>query len=322
MEYRKITGIDSSLSVICLGTWAFGGDNWWGKQEDRDSTAVLAAAIERGVNFIDTAPIYGKGRSERVIGGFINKRQLREKLVLATKVGLAWDGPTILHNLKRKRMLEEVDQSRQRLKTDYFDLYQVHWPDPDTPIGETAETMYGLYQQGIIKSIGVSNYSVEKMREFMRYCPLHSLQPPYSMFNRKIEEAIVPFCGENKIAIITYAPLYSGLLTGKFFFGQVPVPDDTNRKMKRADLEEPRFTINKMTLENLNSIAAGYKKTLAELVINWNFSQRGITAAIVGMRNLSQVEDNLGSVGWKISDTDMQAIDRILQERENKIKNL
>jgi len=322
VEYRKIENSDLKLSVLSLGTWAFGGDEWWGRQEDKDSTETLELAVGRGLTTIDTAPVYGWGRSERIIGAFIKKRKARKKIVLATKLGLSRQGTQVINNLRKQRMLEEFDESCRRLQTDYFDLYQVHWPDPDTPIRETAEVMHSFYQKGAIKAVGVSNYSVEQMREFMKYCPLHSCQPQYSMFVRDIESNIVPFCRDKKIAIISYAPLYSGILTGKFFFDLAEIPDDTNRKMKRKDLEEPRFSINKDTLFKLKEIAFSYGKTLAQLVINWNFNQKGITSAIVGSRNVSQLEDNLGSVGWKVSEEDLKAIEAILVERLSKIERL
>lgn len=322
MEYRRIEGISQDISPISLGAWSFGGGNWWGPQEDANSVAVLEKIVSSKITLIDTAPIYGKGRSEKVIGAFIRKRKLREKVALATKVGLSWEGPKILHNLSKKRILEEVDISRQRLETDYFDLYQVHWPDPNIEIAETAEIMHQLYQKGIIKSIGVSNYSIVQMNEFMKYSPLHCLQPEFSMFKRNIEGEIISFCLKNNIAIIVYAPLYSGLLTGKFFFDKVPIPDDTNRKMKRRELEEPRLTINKKALLKLKEIAATYKKSLAQLAINWNFSQKGITSTIVGMRNLKQVEDNLGSLGWLISEVDKQKISQALSQREEELSKL
>lgn len=320
MEYRKLGSSSLEVPAICLGTWAFGGDKWWGKQEDRDSVKTLELALSRGLTTIDTAPVYGWGRSERVIGAFIKKKKAREKIVLATKLGLSRQGSRIIHNLKKQRMLEEFDESRQRLQTDYFDLYQVHWHDPDIPIGEVAEAMHGFYQKGLVKAVGVSNYSVEQMREFMKYCPLHSCQPQYSMFVRDIENDIVPFCLDKKIAVITYAPLYSGILTGKFFFGDAKIPDDINRKMKRKDLEEPRFSINKETLAKLRKIASSYERTLTQLVINWNFNQRGITSAIVGARKASQLEDNLGSVDWRISEEDIRAIEGILAQRLEKIR--
>lgn len=307
---------------MILGTWAFGGDSWWGKQEDKDSVAVLEKAIASGVNAIDTAPVYGRGRSESLIGAFISKRKLRHKIIIATKVGLSWQGSKILHNLSKARMLSEVDESRKRLRTDYFDLYQVHWPDPQTPISQTAEIMYTLFEKKIIRAVGVSNYSIEQMEEFMKHCPLHSLQPEYSMFNRRIEDEILPFCVARNIAIISYAPLYSGLLTGKFFLEAREVPDDINRKLKNKEFQEPRRSINRQTLAQLQTVAGGYGKTLTQLVLNWNFNQKGITAAIAGARTRRQLEENLGCVGWTIRQADMKQIAMILKERELKINSI
>lgn len=321
MDYRKINHLGISVSPISLGTWAFGGGSWWGPQDDLDSIEAIEAAIKGNVTLIDTAPVYGRGRSEKIIGNFLRKRKLREKIILATKAGLSWQGSKIFHNLKRKRILQEIDESRSRLETDYIDLYQVHWPDQDTPIAETAEVFYKLQQQKIIKAVGVSNYSVEQMAEFKKYCPLDALQPEYSLFERAIEPEVIPFCQKNNIAIITYAPLYSGLLTGKFFLNQETVPEDTNRKLKSIHFKEPFFSLNKKSLEKLSKIAAGYKKSLAQLAINWNFSQAGITSAIVGSRNLKQIKENLGSVGWKISQNHLNEIKQILTHRQAALKN-
>lgn len=320
MEYRKLGSSSLEVSAICLGTWAFGADKWWGYQDDRNSLAVLEEAVARGVNFIDTAPVYGRGHSEEVIGLFISRQNCRRKLILATKLGLRWEGRSIFHDLSRKRMLTELDASRRRLKTDYLDLYQVHWPDSDTPIAEIAEVMYKFYRQGIIKAIGVSNYSVDQIGQFKKYSPVHCLQPPYSMFDRSIESEIIPFCLKNSIGIITYSPLYSGLLTGKFFLDKVKIPVDINRKMKRQDLKEPRFSINKDVFLKLKAIADKYQRTLAQLAINWNYHQKGVISAIVGTRKLVQLYDNLGSVGWKISDDDLAVIDNILVERLSRVE--
>ena len=319
MQYRSLGTSGLSVSVICLGTWAFGNDSWWGYQNDKDSLAVLDESLKRGINFIDTAPVYGRGHSENVISTFFKKTKARDKLIIATKLGLRWKGRNILHDLSKARMLEELDDSRLRLGTDYFDLYQVHWPDPDTPIRVTAEVMYDFYKKGIIKAVGVSNYSVEQMKEFKKYCPLHSCQPFYNMFRRDIEADIVPFCIDNSIGIITYAPLHSGLLTGKFFIDGKKVPDDINRKTKKKDLEEPAFSINKDTLSKLKKIADKYRKTLTQLVLNWNYNQKGITSSIAGTRRLTQLIDNCGAAGWQVQEEDMEEINNILEERKNKI---
>lgn len=319
MERRKLGASELKVSVVCLGTWAFGNDSWWGYQNDKDSFEVLEQALNSGINLIDTAPVYGRGHSERVIGAFNKKRKLRDKMILATKLGLRWEGRKMLHDLSRNRMLAELDESRKRLDTDYFDLYQVHWPDPDTSIRATAELMYDFYKKGLIKAVGVSNYSVEQMEEFMRYCPIHSLQPFYNMFVRDIECDIIPYCSKKSIGILTYAPLHSGLLTGKFFLDGAKVPNDINRKIKKKDLEEPNFSINKEALLKLKLLADKYSKTLTQLAINWNYNQKGITSCIVGTRKSAQLEDNCGGAGWKISRDDLEKIDSILKERKSKI---
>lgn len=322
MDYRQLSSSSIKVSVICFGTWALGNDSWWGHQSDKHSDEALELAVASGVNFIDTAPVYGRGHSEEVIGDFFKKQGNREKIIIATKLGLRWEGRKILHDLSQKRALQEIDDSRKRLRTDYIDLYQVHWPDPATPISQTASLMHDFFRKGIIKSIGVSNYSVGQMEEFMKFCPLHSLQPQYSMFVRGVETEIVPFCGKHNISIITYAPLYSGILTGKFFFDNAPIPNDINRKSKANEFQEPRLSINKKTLTHLKDIAAKYNKTLTQLAINWNFSQSGVTSAIVGMRNKRQFKDNLGSVGWSISPEDMLRINSVLKQRERELESI
>jgi len=313
MEYRDFLGF--RISVLGLGTWAFGSDKWWGPQSDEDSFAVLEEAVKAGINLIDTAPVYGRGHSEEIVGEFLKKEKIRERIVLATKVGLSWEGKRICRNLKRERMLEEIDASRRRLKTDYIDIYQVHWPDPNTPLKETAETMYEFYRKKIIKAIGVSNFSVKEMKEFMKYSPLHFLQPPYNMFRRECEEEIIPFCIENNIGILGYIPLHSGILTGKFFFENVKIPSDLCRK-NHIDLKEPRFSINKETLAKIKKIAEKYKKTLTQFVLNWTYHQKGIVSILVGARNKRQIKENLESVGWQIEKEDYDRIEEILSLRE------
>ncbi|MCK5394320.1 MAG: aldo/keto reductase [Candidatus Omnitrophica bacterium] len=321
MELRKISETTISVSAITLGTWAFGGGKWWGTQLDEDSCAVLIESVNRGIISIDTAPIYGKGRSEKIIGDFIRKKRLRDKIVLATKLGLSWKGSRVRHNLRKKRMLQELDESRQRLQTDFFDIYQVHWPDPETSVSETADVMSNFYKKGLIKAVGVSNYSVDQIKEFMKYSPLHVLQPPYNMFKREIEKEIIPFCIKNNIAIIGYIPLNSGILTGKFFFENVEIPDDLCRKYHQ-DVKEPFFSINKQCLKQLKNIADKYSKTLTQLVLNWTQSRKGMTSIIVGARKTYQIEENVEGIGWEIDEQDDQEIESLLKKREDKINCL
>ena len=318
MEYRKIDILDLPISVVSLGTWAFGSDEWWGPQSKKDSFSVLKKAIEGNITLIDTAPVYGRGYSETLIGEFIKKHSLRNKVILATKLGLGWEGRRIFHSLKPERMRQEIQESMDRLQTDYFDLYQVHWHDPDTPIKDTALVMDEFYKNGRIRSIGVSNYTVEQISEFMEHSPLHFLQPPYNMFKRDIEKDIIPFCIKHKICIINYIPLHSGILTGKFFFQDVPVPNDVCRK-KHRDLHEPLFSINKEILTKVKTIADKYNKTLTQLVLKWTYMQQGITSVISGARNIFQIEDILGSTDWELEQKDIDNINEILKERDEKI---
>lgn len=320
MEYRKLGNTDIKVATLALGTWAFGGDRWWGRQDDLASQKTIYRTIELGINFIDTAPIYGNGHSETVVGEALKKERLRDKVILATKAGLRWEKPkseTSFHSLKRESILKEVEDSLKRLQTEVIDLYQAHFPDPDTPIQETAETLHRLYQTGRIRAIGVSNFSVGQMREFMKFSPLHSLQPPYNMFRREIESEILPFCIENNIAVIAYSPLNNAVLTGKFFFGE-KIPQDKVRSIN-YDLKEENFEVNKEIIISLKEIAAKYKKSLTHLALNWIIAQKGLTCAIVGARSPAQIEENIGALGWEISQEDNTLIESILQEREERI---
>ncbi len=316
MKYKKFANFIDKVSVLGIGTWAFSKDVWWGPQKDRDSLDVLKKAFDLGINFIDTAPIYGRGHSEEVVGRFLKKTDIREKIFIATKLGLAWtEKGNYSNNLKRERMLEEIEDSRQRLGVDYIDLYQIHWPDPNTSIKETAETMNEFFSRGLIKAVGVSNYSVKQMKKFMKYCPLHSLQPPYNMFDRRIENEILPFCIKNNIAIVGYSPLHGGVLTGKFFFENVKIPEDKRRKNIK-DLKESFFSINKKILSEIKEIALKYNKTLSQFVLNWTFNQKGIKSILIGARNIKQLEENFGAVGWKITNKDLKKVNEILVKRE------
>ena len=320
MERRKLGKSGIEVTTLALGTWAFGGDKWWGEQNDLSSQKTLQRAIELGINLIDTAPIYGNGHSETVVGRMLKEENLRDKVVLATKVGLRWKRPESEDSFvcsKRASILEELDNSLKRLKTDVIDLYQVHYPDADTPIAETAQTLYEIYQKGKIKAIGVSNYDVKQMREFMKHSPLHSLQPKYNMFRRQIESEILPFCRKNNIAVIVYSPLNSAVLTGKFFFG-TKIPHDRVRDVN-YDLKKRNFEINKEIVLKLRELASKYKRGLAPFALNWVAAQAGITSSIVGARRPAQIAENALATGWRISRKDLDAIEAILKEREERI---
>src|ERR1700736_572644 len=200
MEHVVIPGTSLQISRVTLGTWAIGG--WmWGGTDEAESIATIRAAVEHGINVIDTAPAYGFGRSEEIVGKAIAEGHLRSRVLIATKTGLEWRDGKVFRNASRARIMDEVDDSLRRLRTDYIDIYQVHWPDPLVTIEETAEAMHTLLRQGKIRAIGVSNFSVGQMERFRRAAPLHVLQPPYNLFERAVEVDLLPYCHKNKIAM-------------------------------------------------------------------------------------------------------------------------
>src|SRR6266550_2118763 len=211
MEYAKVNGLNRKTSRIGLGTWSIGG-SMWGGTDEQAVLETIRAALEHGINLIDTAPVYGLGRAEELVGQALAKYGKREEVIIATKVGLEWRGDQVFRNSTRARIMQEIDDSLRRLQTDYIDIYQVHWPDPLVPIEETAEAMHQLYKQGKIRAIGVSNYSREQIERFRRVAPVHVVQPPYNLFERGIEADILPYCRKNGIATLGYGALCRGLL--------------------------------------------------------------------------------------------------------------
>ena len=217
MEYRVLGASNLNVSVIGFGAWGIGGSPFWSNEGDAVSVRAIRKAYDLGINFFDTAPVYGFGHSEEILGKTL--KPFRDKVIYATKCGLRWEKKSlgsITKNATRRSILEEIDQSLKRLDTDYIDLYQVHWPDIKTSQEETMETLLEVQEQGKVKVIGVSNYSVEQMKAIMKSGKIESLQPDYSLLNRSIEKEVVPYCERNKIGIIAYSPLASGLLTGKY----------------------------------------------------------------------------------------------------------
>src|SRR5437588_11962252 len=213
METTKIAGTSLEISRIGLGTWAMGG--WmWGGTDERESIATIHAALERGVTLIDTAPAYGFGRSEEIVGRAIDSR-LRPQVAIATKVGLEWKNGKVFRNASRERIRQEVEDSLRRLRTDYIDIYQVHWPDPKVPIEATAEALRTLLERGTVRAIGVSNFSVDQIERFRSVAPLHVVQPPYNLLERDIEAELLPYCRSTALTTLTYGALCRGLLSGR-----------------------------------------------------------------------------------------------------------
>ena len=311
MEFIVVNSTTLKASRVCLGTWAIGG--WmWGGADEEESIAAVNAALERGINIVDTAPVYGFGRSEEIVGKAVAKYGHREKIIIATKVGLEWPDEKPRRNSSKQRILKEIDDSLRRLQTDYIDIYQVHWPDPLVPIKETAETMYELYRQGKIKAIGVSNYSIKQMDMFREAAPLHCCQPPYNLFERDIEGDVVPYCKKNRIVLLTYGALCRGLLSGKMRRDTV-FKDDDLRKID-PKFKGPRYEEYLKAVELLDQFAkTTFNKRIIHLAVRWILDQ-GIDIAIWGARRPEQLEVLDDVFSWSLDAQARQTIDNILHQ--------
>jgi aryl-alcohol dehydrogenase-like predicted oxidoreductase len=312
MEYRKLGDSDLEISVIGFGAWGIGGAPFWSTEGDHPSCKAILKAVDLGVNFFDTAPVYGFGHSEELLGKTL--KPVRDKVILATKCGLVWDKEqlgSIAKNASRTSILNEVEQSLRRLQTDVIDLYQVHWPDVNTPQAETMETLLEIQAQGKIRHIGVSNYSVEQMQECLQVGNLVSLQPEYSLLERSIEKETVSFCTRNQIGIIAYSPLSSGVLTGKY--DKSTRFKDWRSKGIIGTFEGEGYENNIDKVDRLKELAETDGKTCAQMAINWVTSKPGLTTALVGVKNESQMEENLRSVGWELSGDQKEKIEEIFK---------
>ncbi|MGY3609633.1 MULTISPECIES: aldo/keto reductase [unclassified Bradyrhizobium] len=311
MERAEIQGTSLQVSRVALGTWAIGG--WmWGGTDEAESIKTIQGAIGHSVNVIDTAPAYGFGRSEEIVGKALAGSGLRSQVLIATKVGLEWEGGRVFRNASRARILRELKESLRRLRTDYIDIYQVHWPDPLVTIEETAETMRELFEQGTIRAIGVSNFSVQEMERFRRIAPLHVLQPPFNLFERGIETDILPYCRENNIATFGYGALCRGLLSGRMRPDSKFGGDDLRRTDPK--FRQPRFAQYLAAVERLDLFAQRrFGKRVIHLAIRWMLDQ-GITTALWGARNPSQLLPVDEVSGWQLDASARADINRILRE--------
>jgi aryl-alcohol dehydrogenase-like predicted oxidoreductase len=312
MEYAKINGLNHEVSRIGLGTWSIGG--WmWGGTDEQQALRTIRAALDHGIRLIDTAPVYGFGHAEEVVGKALAQYGKREDIIIATKVGLEWRGDEVFRNASRARIMKEIDDSLRRLRTDYIDLYQVHWPDPLVPIEETAAAMYQLYQQGKIRAIGVSNYSLEQMNVFQHLAPLHTAQPPCNLFERGVERDVLPYCRTHGISTLTYGSLCRGLLSGKMR----PDTEFNGDDLRKVDpkFQEPRYTQYLKAVERLDRFAQeNYGKRVLELAVRWTLDQPFVTAALWGARDPKQLTPIADVMGWKLDAAALKAIDEIVRE--------
>jgi aryl-alcohol dehydrogenase-like predicted oxidoreductase len=284
-----------------------------GGTDEAESVATIRAALEHGINVIDTAPVYGFGRSEEIVGKAIAEGSLRSKVIIATKVGLECRDGEILRNSSRSRIMREIQDSLRRLRTDHVDTYQIHWPDPQTPIQETAEAMHTLLKEGKIRAIGVSNFSVAQMEQFRRFAPIHVLQPPYNLFEREIEADILPYCRKNNIATFGYGALCRGLLSGRMRNDTTFGGDDLRRTDPK--FQQPRFGQYLAAVERLDRLAqARFGKRVIHLAVRWMLDQ-GITTALWGARHPGQLRPVDDVFGWSLDAQAKAEIDRILKEQ-------
>src|SRR6266446_1256018 len=312
MKYRQLGRTSPTVSRLCYGTWQFGGD--WGSFETREAQAAIRHALELGITFFDTAQAYGFGMSERVLGEALRSelRNQRDKVILATKGGLRLEGGKLLRDASARWLRQGVEQSLRNLGVDYIDLYQVHWPDPNTPIEETASTLDALVHEGKIRYVGVSNYNAEQMRAFERTRRLDALQPPYSLFRRDIEREILPYCAAAGIGVLVYGPLAHGLLGGSFTPHTTFAADDW--RSKSEFFHDENFQRNVAVVEQLKRLAAREGMTIAQLAVAWVLARPAIDVAIVGARNPEQLAQTALAGDRHVTQETLQEIERIMRE--------
>lgn len=313
MSQKKTLGnSDLQITTVGVGAWAIGGAGWkfgWGSQEDSDSLAAIRAAIDAGINWIDTAAIYGLGHSEEVVGKAI--KDFPNKPYIFTKCERRWqDDGTIFGSLKADSVRKECESSLRRLGIEQIDLYQVHWPEPEEDIEEGWTEMAKLKEEGKVRWIGVSNFSVDQMKRAAKIAPITSLQPPYSLLVRKAESEILPYARENNIGVIVYSPMRAGLLTGKMTKERAQALPQDDWRSRDKDFQEPQLSKNLELVELLRKIGSEHGRTPGEVAIAWTLGNPAVTAAIVGLRRADQVEGTAGALDFRLSADEVSTIEK------------
>lgn len=300
--------------MIGLGTWVMGG-SLWGGAEDRESLETIREALALGVTLIDTAPVYGYGRAESLVGRALAETGTRDRVLVSTKVGLEWnDARTITRrNSSRVRILQEIEDSLRRLRTDRIDLYHIHWPDANTPFEESMQTLLELKRRGVVRAIGLSNFTVEQMRRCLDVGPVDVVQPPYNLFEREVERGILPFCLARNVPTMVYGALCRGLLTGKYRGDESFGAGDV--RAMDPKFQGQAFRQYADCARRLRPLAARHGKTLSQLAVRWCLDRPGVTAALCGARRPDQIRDNAGAVGWTLSAAELEEIERIVEAR-------
>jgi aryl-alcohol dehydrogenase-like predicted oxidoreductase len=312
MEKIEVPGAGLALSRIGLGTWAIGG--WmWGGIDHAEAVETIRSAVDRGVTLIDTAPVYGFGQSEEIVGEALAKGDLRARAQIATKAGLAWRDGKPYRDARPARLRQELEDSLRRLRTDVIDLYQVHWPDPKAPVEEAAAAMAELLRAGKIRAIGVSNFSPAQMNAFRQAAPLHTAQPPYNLFERAIEGDVLPYARDNNIITLAYGALCRGMLSGRMTAETQFGGDDLRRSDPK--FQAPRFAQYLRAVAELDQFAQQhYGKRVIHLALRWIIDRPQPTIALWGARRPDQLAPISELSGWHIDASAMEEIDRILAE--------
>lgn len=326
MQYRTLGSSGMKLSVIGLGTWAIGGGDWkfgWGDQDEQEAVDTIVRAVELGVNWIDTAAIYGEGCSEVLVAKAMQQIPAADRPLIATKCGrVALGNGEIGKSLRRDSVIAECEASLKRLQTDCIDLYQLHWPEPDEEVEEGWQTLVDLKAQGKVRQIGVSNFSVSQLQRVQTIHPTVSLQPPYSMIAREVEAEILPFCGAQKIGVICYSPMGKGLLTGAFSAARVAGLSAKDHRSRDPRFQSPQLEINLAFVEELGRIATGLGWTLPELSIAWVLRRPELTSAIVGSRKPEQITQTVGAGSRVLDPFSIAATNSAIQKRETALREL
>jgi aryl-alcohol dehydrogenase-like predicted oxidoreductase len=321
MSQRLLGNSDLSITPIGLGTWAIGGESafGWGPQDDAESIATIHHAVESGINWLDTAPVYGQGRSETVVGQALADYSERDRPQVFTKCGLVWDdNGKVRHHIKADSIKREVDDSLRRLGLDVIDLYQIHWPvlpsgDPAPDIEEAWQAMAEIRDAGKVRCIGISNFDAAQMARIADIAPITSLQPPYSMLSRDIQDDILPYCAAHNIGVIAYSPMHNGLLSGSMTRERIAaLPDTDFRKHNSEAFQEPLLTRNLEFVEFLREIGRPHGRSVAEVAVAWTLRDPVVTGAIVGARRPAQVDGFIGAMEFRLSDEEIARIDDAL----------
>ncbi len=310
MNYRKLGNTELDVSEIGFGSWGIGGYPFWKHDGDKKSIRAIEKAVDLGINFFDTAPVYGFGHSEKLLGKTLES--VRDQVIIATKCGLVWNKrkvSAITKNCTKKSIFEEVDQSLRRLKTDIIDLYQVHWPDTTTPQEETMDALTTLQQEGKIKYFGVSNYSLEQLKTALKFAHVESLQIQYNLLERSIENDVIPFCDKHDISVLAYSPLASGVLTGKYD-KQTKFTDWRSRGIP-GHFSGKEYEMNIDKVERLKEIASHLKDNATRTAIKWSLNSPAIASTLVGVKNEFQLKDNVDGIDQKLTADTIDKLNQI-----------